>query len=71
MIPLDLPIDSYFTMSDSAILPSDQYYIRNQETFAGRNHVEDRSLNPKKVYCPTDGDLELASHLCSNPATLF
>ncbi|KIM41176.1 hypothetical protein M413DRAFT_11342 [Hebeloma cylindrosporum] len=40
-------------------LPSDQYYIRNGELFAGRNHREDRSLLPKRVNCPTDGDLEL------------
>ena len=57
-------------MSD-AKLPTDQYYIRNQETFAGRNHVEDRSLNPKRVNCPTDGGQELASALRSTTLTLF
>ena len=45
------------------LLPTDQYYIRNGQTFAGRNRIEDKSLHPKKVYCPTDGDVELASSL--------
>jgi len=51
-------------------LPSDEYYILNEKTFSGRNIVEDRSLHPKGVYCPTDaeGDLELASALCSTAA---
>jgi len=44
-------------MSDK--LPTDQYYIRNENTFAGRNRREDRSLNPKGVFCPTDSDPEL------------
>lgn len=46
-------------MSD--ILPTDQYYIRNENNFAGRNQREDRSLLPKQVACPTDGDPELVS----------
>jgi hypothetical protein len=46
-------------------LPTDQYYIRNEETFAGRDRHEDLSLLPKRVNCPTDGDLELASTLRS------
>jgi len=60
-------------MSDAVKLPTDQYYIRHQETFAGRNRVEDRSLLPKRVNCPTDypGDPDLASALRSTTLTLF
>jgi hypothetical protein len=57
-------------MSD-AKLTTDQYYIRNAETFAGRNRVEDRSLNPKRVNSPTDGPPELASTLRLNALILF
>lgn len=48
-------------------LPTDQYYIRVGETFAGRNRVEDRSLLPKRVNAPTDhdSDPELVSTLRS------
>jgi hypothetical protein len=46
-------------------LPTDQYYIRNGDSFAGRNRLEDKSLHPKKVFCPTDGGAELASNLRS------
>jgi len=42
-------------MSDPK-LPTDQYYILNDETFAGRNYIEDKSLGPKKVACPTDSN---------------
>ncbi|KAF8586582.1 hypothetical protein K439DRAFT_1340544 [Ramaria rubella] len=53
-------------MSDNFKLPTDQYYIRNENDFAGRNRNEDKSLNPKGVFCPTDyNDPELASTLCS------
>jgi len=38
----------------SEILPSGQYFIRCEDVFAGRNFVEDRSGNPKRVYCPAD-----------------
>jgi hypothetical protein len=55
-------------MSDK--LPTDQYYIRNGDTFAGRNLREDRSLLPKAVYCPTDGDNELVSALRSRRLNL-
>ncbi|KAF8586580.1 hypothetical protein K439DRAFT_1614962 [Ramaria rubella] len=52
-------------MSDNFRLPTDQYFIRNENDFAGRNRNEDKSLNPKGVFCPTDnGDQELASTLC-------
>ncbi|KAF8586583.1 serine protease inhibitor [Ramaria rubella] len=44
-------------MSDK--LPTDQYYIRNENTFAARNMREDRSLNPKGVFCPSESDPEL------------
>jgi hypothetical protein len=57
-------------MSDNK-LPSGQYYIRNAETYAGRNRVEDRSLNPKRVNCPTDGPPELASTLRLHALALF
>jgi len=51
-------------MSD--MLPTDQYYIRNDNLFAGRNSREDRSLRPKGVFCPTDNrDPELVSALSS------
>ena len=59
-------------MSDLKI-PTDQYYIRNGRTFAGRNFIEDKSDLPKKVACPTDDprDPELASTLHSNTLTSF
>jgi hypothetical protein len=57
-------------MSD-AELPTDQYYIRNAETFAGRNRIEDKSLHPKRVNCPTDSPPDLASTLRLNTLTLF
>ncbi|KIM41154.1 hypothetical protein M413DRAFT_11330 [Hebeloma cylindrosporum] len=47
------------SVHENCQLPSDQYYIRNGESFAGRDHREDRSLLPKRVNCPTDGYLEL------------
>nr|ACK87034.1 serine proteinase inhibitor [Clitocybe nebularis]ACR84419.1 serine protease inhibitor [Clitocybe nebularis] len=40
-------------------LPSDQYYIRNGRSFAGRALHEDHSLNPKPVICPTDDTNDL------------
>jgi hypothetical protein len=43
-------------------LPTDQYYIINQGSFAGRPKHEDLSTRPKKVYCPNDGQ-DLASAL--------
>ena len=44
-------------------LPTGEYYIRNGETFAGRNLTEDKSNLPKIVTCPTDfpDEPELAS----------
>jgi Peptidase inhibitor I66 len=52
------------------LLPTDQYYIRNEQTFAGRNRREDFSLLPKRVYCPTDAaEAQLASNLYSMAAT--
>ena len=50
-------------MSEAEIIPSDQYYIRCEEVFAGRNLREDKSGRPKRVYCPTDTDPELVSSL--------
>jgi len=41
-------------MSDK--LSTAQYYIRNDNLFAGRNIREDKSLLPKRVFCPTDND---------------
>jgi hypothetical protein len=53
-----------------ANLPTDQYYIRNEEQFAGRKLAEDKSLNPKRVYCPTGSpDIDLVSPLCCNAAS--
>jgi hypothetical protein len=40
--------------TDLLLLSTGQYYIRNEETFAGRNRREDKSLHPKKSICPTD-----------------
>lgn len=57
-------------MSD-AELPTGYYYIRNAETFAGRNRVEDRSLRPKRVNCPPDDPPEVVSTLVLNALTLF
>lgn len=51
-------------------LATNQYYIRNKDTFAGRNLREDRSLLPKRVVCPTDGAPDLASTLISKHQTL-
>src|SRR5438105_882063 len=53
----------YFAMSED-LLPTGQYYIRNVESYAGRHLAEDKSLLPKRVYCPTDRNLELASIAC-------
>ena len=50
-------------MSEAEILPTDQYYIRSEDDPAGRNLREDKSLFPKRVFCPTDTDLELVSTL--------
>jgi Peptidase inhibitor I66 len=44
-------------------LPTNWYYIRNGDSFAGRDRLEDKSLHPKKVFCPTDGSADLASNL--------
>jgi len=41
-------------MSDK--LPSGQYFILNDKLFAGRNFREDKSIMPKRVFCPTDHD---------------
>jgi hypothetical protein len=53
-------------------LPTDQYYIRNEQQFAGRNAIEDKSLLPKAVHCPNDRrDAELVSTpKCSNIANV-
>jgi hypothetical protein len=40
----------------SELLSTAQYYIRNDNLFAGRNIREDKSLLPKRVFCPTDND---------------
>jgi len=48
-------------------LPTDQYYIRNEDTFAGRNLREDHSLNPKAVFCPTDDSDPQLWHLVALP----
>ena len=57
-------------MSTDSLLRSGQFYIRNEEKFAGRNLREDLSLNPKSVYCPTDlPEAPLASNLYSIAAT--
>ena len=53
-------------MSEADLIPTGQYYIRSSEdVFAGRNKAEDLSLNPKRVFCPTDhpGDPDLVSTL--------
>jgi hypothetical protein len=57
-------------MSTDLVLSTGQYYIRNQEKFAGRNAREDKSLLPKGVYCPTDdAEGQLVSDLYSMAAT--
>ena len=56
--------------TDNKALPTGEYYIRNEGTFAGRNLREDKSLRPKKVYCPTDiSEAQLVSNLYSMAAT--
>jgi len=61
--------DSEF-LEELANLPSDQYYIRNKGQFAGRSDTEDKSLNPKEVYCPTGSSkIDLASPSCCNTAS--
>jgi hypothetical protein len=48
-------------------LPSGRYFIRNEGAYAGRNLHEDRSLLPKKVFCPTDSrEPEVVSALTSD-----
>ena len=62
---IDRHSQSYFAMSaDPLVLPTGQYFIRNEETFAGRNLVEDRTGHPKAVFCPADvAEAQLASGL--------
>lgn len=51
----------YFTMSN---LSYGVYFIRNRDIPANRNLAEDRSLLPKRVYCPSDHeDAEMVSAL--------
>jgi hypothetical protein len=48
-------------------LPSGRYLIRNEGAFAGRNLREDRSLLPKRVFCPPDsGEQAVVSALTSH-----
>jgi len=45
-------------MSEAEVLTTDQYYIRCENVFAGRNMIEDKSGFPKRVFCPTDAPNE-------------
>jgi hypothetical protein len=65
-------LDEVESSQDSPVnIPTGEYYVRNRskgpdgvkDYYAGRNHIEDKSLHPKKVHCPTDGPFELASAL--------
>src|SRR5258707_14327203 len=54
----------------SFLLPTGQYFIRNEETFVDRNLVEDRTGHPKAVFCPADvHEAQLASNLYPMGAT--
>jgi hypothetical protein len=43
-------------------LPSGLYFILNQGKYAGRWLIEDRSLLPKGVFCPTNDQKPLVRH---------
>ena len=41
-------------MSEDEFISSSERFIHSEGVFAGRNHsLEDKSSNPKSVYCPT------------------